>query len=160
MTSLNDIYIQYSEDVYRFSLGLYGDPMWAEDITSEAFVRAFVSPSPIRVATARAYLLTIARNLYLRTWHKERRNSPLEENYRFTKLGPETVAENREKLNIILMALQELPEIDRSALLIRAQENLSFRDIAISLGISLSAVKVKIHRARIKLAKIFEESNL
>ena len=56
MSALNDLYSQYAPDVYRFALGLCGDPAWAEDITSETFVRAIVSPTSIRAETAKAYL--------------------------------------------------------------------------------------------------------
>ena len=51
-------------------------------------------------------------------------------------------------------ALQQLPEIDRAALLMHAQEGLSHAEIAVALGLSVAAVKVKIHRARIKLNRI------
>ena len=58
-------------DVYRFALYLSGDPSLADDITSETFIRVWSSPEPVRLATVKAYLLTIARNLYL----MERRRS-------------------------------------------------------------------------------------
>lgn len=160
MSTLNDLYSQYAPDVYRFALGLCGDPVWAEDITSETFVRAIVSPTSIRAETAKAYLFTIARNLYLKAWHKARRFSPLEEGIATAYPSPDTIAEDREKLSYLLSALQDLPEVDRSAILLRSQDGLSYQEIAAALGISLSAAKVKVHRARIKLAKILEEFDL
>jgi RNA polymerase sigma factor (sigma-70 family) len=48
--------------------------------------------------------------------------------------------------------MQTLPETDRAALLMHVQDDLSYQQIATILGISLSATKVKIHRARMKLA--------
>ena len=74
--------------------------------------------------------------------------------------SPDIVAEDREKLSHLLSALQDLPEVDRSAILLRSQDGLSYQEIADTLGISLSAAKVKVHRARIKLAKILEEFDL
>jgi RNA polymerase sigma-70 factor (ECF subfamily) len=47
--------------------------------------------------------------------------------------------------------MQELPEVDRAALLMRAQEGMSYEEIAHALDLSLAAVKVKIHRARQRL---------
>jgi RNA polymerase sigma-70 factor (ECF subfamily) len=44
--------------------------------------------------------------------------------------------------------------VDRSALLLRVDDGLSYQQIAAVLGLSLAAVKVKIHRARLKLAAI------
>ena len=65
MTGFHDLYESYSQDVYRFALYLSGDPAVADDITSETFVRVWSSPEPIRLATVKGYLLTIARNLWL-----------------------------------------------------------------------------------------------
>lgn len=47
--------------------------------------------------------------------------------------------------------LQKLPEQDRAALLMYAEEEMSYQEIADTLGLTLPAVKVKIHRARLKL---------
>ena len=54
----------------------------------------------------------------------------------------------------MLAGLQKLPEIDRAALLMRAFDEMPYEEIAQSLGISLAAVKVKIHRARLALAGV------
>jgi len=52
----------------------------------------------------------------------------------------------------VCAALAELPEIDRTALLLRAEHDLPYDEIARVLQISLSAAKVKVHRARLRLA--------
>jgi len=58
----------------------------------------------------------------------------------------------REEFRAVLRRLQELPEIDRAALLMRAQDGMAYEEISRALGISLSSTKVKIHRARLVLA--------
>src|SRR6266566_6696374 len=65
MTGFHELYEKYSRDVYRFALYLSGDPALADDVTSETFIRVWSSPEPVRLATVKAYLLTIARNLWL-----------------------------------------------------------------------------------------------
>lgn len=157
MTTLSEIYQRYSIDVYRFALGLSGDPAWASDLTAETFVRALVSPNPIRLPTVKAYLFTIVRRLYLNAWCKERRLTTLEDSLADGDAGPEQLAERRDELRAILTALQELPEVDRAALLMRAGDELPYDVIASALGISLAAVKVKIHRARMKLKQSVRE---
>lgn len=47
--------------------------------------------------------------------------------------------------------LQKLPEQERAALLMYAEEEMSYQEIADTMGLTLPAVKVKIHRARLKL---------
>ena len=54
----------------------------------------------------------------------------------------------------MFLALQRLPEADRTALLMHVQDGLSYAAIASALGLSTAAVKVRVHRARIKLREI------
>ena len=68
--------------------------------------------------------------------------------------NPQISAQRREELGRVLEGLQQLPEADRAALLMRAQNKLPYEEIAAALGLSLAAVKVKIHRARIRLTQL------
>src|SRR4051795_12510572 len=79
MTGFHELYESYSRDVYRFALYLSGDPALADDITSETFIRVWSSPEPIRLATVKAYLLTIARNLWLMERRRRLRRPRLDE---------------------------------------------------------------------------------
>ena len=74
MTDLDALYRKYAADVFRFALYLSGERSEAEDITSETFVRVWTSTAPIRLATVRAYLFTIARHLFLRSRRNAARN--------------------------------------------------------------------------------------
>lgn len=154
MISFGELYQRYARDVYRFSLYLSGDPVLAQDITSETFVLCLTSSEPIRVETVKGYLFTIARNLYLKEWRKSSRRADLDDSIPDATIDIELAAASKERLQAVLKALQELPEADRSAVLMRADDNMSYRQIASVLGLSLSAVKVKIHRARLKLAAL------
>jgi RNA polymerase sigma-70 factor (ECF subfamily) len=58
----------------------------------------------------------------------------------------------------VLVALQTLPEIDRAAVLLRAEEGMSYEEVAAALGISPVAARVKVHRARLKLAEALRTS--
>ena len=146
------LYQRYSPDVFRFALYLSGDLSDAEDITSETFVRAWTAPEPIRMATVKGYLFTIARNLFLRGLRRKARHVELRDEHHDPRAGPQTRAEWNAELSAVLAELQKLPEVDRAALLMRAVEEMPYEEIARALGVSLAAVKVKIHRARLALA--------
>ena len=73
MTDFPTLYKKYAPDVFRFALYLSGDRGQAEDITSETFVRAWTSRERIEVATVKAYLFTIARNLFLQGLRRKSR---------------------------------------------------------------------------------------
>lgn len=154
MTRFHDLYERYSRDVYRFVLYLSGDPAMADDVTSETFIRVWSSPEPVRMATVKAYLLTIARNLWLMERRRGLRREDLDETIPETGQSAAHQAEVKDDLDRVLRALQEFPEVDRAALLMRAEEGLSYEEISVTLGVPLATIKVKIHRARLKLAKI------
>lgn len=154
MTRFHELYEKYSRDVYRFALYLSGDRAVAEDVTSETFIRVWSSAEPVRMATVKAYLLTIARNLCLMERRRVLRREGLDET--LPDLGQSVVrrVEVKDELDRVLMALQEFSEVDRAALLMRADEGLAYEEIAVALGVPVATVKVKVHRARLRLAKV------
>ncbi|MEO8361839.1 MAG: RNA polymerase sigma factor [Vicinamibacteria bacterium] len=154
MTDFEDLYQRYAGDVYRFALYLSGSPAHAEDIASETFVRVWTVRDTLRAASVKAYLFTIARNLHNDGHRRTARYAELPELLPDPAPGPDVEAQDRQALAKVLLALQQIPEIDRAALLMRAQDGLSYEEIATTLGISLAAVKVKIHRARLRIAEL------
>jgi len=152
VTDFSSLYKKYAPDVHRFALYLSSERGEADDITSETFVRAWTSPEPIVMATVKGYLFTIARNLFLQGLRKKSRHVALDDDLRDPQPGPYRQAEQKQKLDSVMAELQTLPEASRSALLMRAVDGMAYEEIAQVLGISLAAVKVKIHRARLALA--------
>ncbi|MGA3134361.1 MAG: sigma-70 family RNA polymerase sigma factor [Terracidiphilus sp.] len=153
MTDFEALYMHYSKDIFRFALYLCGNHAEAEDIASETFVLAWNAVGRIRAATARSYLIAIARNCYLERLRRGARQKELDETVPDPRANPYADAERRAELNSVLAALQQLPEVDRTVLLLRVQEEMSYQEIAEAIQLPLSVVKVKIHRARLKLAQ-------
>jgi RNA polymerase sigma-70 factor (ECF subfamily) len=151
MTDFEALYEKYARDVFRFALFLSGNRADAEDIASETFVRAWNAPGEIRQATVKAYLLVIARNCYLQSLRRTGRQAPLEGDFADPRQAPHDSAEQRAELQQVMHDLQQLPEVDRTALLLSAAEDMSYEQIAETLGLSLGSVKTKIHRGRLRL---------
>ena len=80
----------------------------------------------------------------------------LSDELRDPQAGPPVHAEQKAEIRAVMDGLQQLPESDRAALLMRALEGMRYEEIARALGISLAAVKMKIHRARLTLTEIRE----
>lgn len=153
MLTFQDWYESYASQVYRFAFWLAGDSFEAEDITSETFIRAWVNHDTIRTETLKAYLFTIARNIYLEQQRKRKRQVALEDIYLDPAPGPDKLTEAQSELRRAQRFLQMLPEMDRAAFILRVQHELPYVEIARVLGLSLAAAKVKVHRARGKLIK-------
>ena len=151
--SFTEIYSRYSRDVYRFALYLSGDPNLADDITSETFLRVWLSDTPIRMNTVKSWLLAIARNLFLHELRYLRRIRELPAEICLPDSVVNTV-QAKQELTRAMAALATLPEVDRSALLLRSLHACSYQEIASILGISLASAKVKIHRARLHLSQL------
>ena len=64
MTNFHRLYELYEPAVRRFALFLSGNAFAADDITGETFLRAWTAKGEIRESTVKAYLFTIARNVY------------------------------------------------------------------------------------------------
>ena len=157
IVDFRSLYERYAQDVYRFALYLCGDPLLAENIAEETFVRAWVTPDEIRVGTVKAYLFMIARNLYRTGLKHAARQVELEDNLPDSKPSPEAISSMRSELHLVLQALQSLPEVDRAVLLMHVQDGMPYAEIAAALSLSVVAVKVKVHRSRIELHRLRDQ---
>lgn len=153
------LYREYARDVHRFALYLCGSQTLAEDLVSEAFVRVWVARERVDLVTVRGYLFAIVRNLFLQDVNRRRRGAPLPDGLTTDRPGPEDSAAAQSELRTVIAALAELPEIDRAAVLMRADDALPYEEIGRALGISTGAAKVKVHRARLKLAEALHAGN-
>jgi RNA polymerase sigma-70 factor, ECF subfamily len=145
------LYERHSRDVLRFALYLSGDRKAAEDIAAETFARAWTATDGVRTATVKAYLFAIVRNLVRENARRDRGEVEIAEGLADPRPGPAASAGGRIELRAVLAALQKMPETDRAALLMRAQDGMAHEEIAAALGLSVVAVRVKIHRARLAL---------
>ena len=152
MITFHEIYERHSKDVYRYAFWLSGSADDADDITSETFARAWVGREEIRTETIKAYLFAIARNLYLKGLRHSNRQTDLNPRQADPKPAPEQQVQSRLELERAMEIMQSFPEIDRAAFLLRVQHELPYDEIARTLQLSMTSVKVKIHRARLKLA--------
>ena len=151
MTDIESLYERYAPDVRRFVLFLSGDPVMADEITSDTFVCAWQMRERIRQPTVKSYLFAIARNLYRDMQRRQERHAKLDEHMTDKRISAQAHMEQTAEVRAVLAALQQLPEMDRTALLMRALDEMPYEEIAEALGIPVVTAKVKVYRARLKL---------
>lgn len=149
--TFEQLYSTYYSDVYRFSVWLTRDSTQAEDLASETFVRAWGRRDRLRTETLKGYLLAIARNIYLKQLRRSKNHAELPELLVDTAPDPQRTAAARLDLDRVTLALAQLPEMDRLALVLRTEHALPYDEIARVLDLSVGAARVKVHRARRRL---------
>jgi RNA polymerase sigma-70 factor (ECF subfamily) len=154
---------KYRQPILNFVQRTLQDPDEAEDVAQQVFVQAWKAAARYRV-TARfsTWLYTIARNLCLNEIRRRNRHpaesmdapvetpgGPVERTYedlRGPAVGEQVLLGELEAR--IDEALADLPENQRSAILLFREQELAYEDIATILGVSVSATKSLIHRGR------------
>ena len=158
MASQDDEFTMLFQDFYpslcRFLECLLGGraPL-AQDLAQESFLQLHRTAwGTLPIGEARFWLYRVARNLAINEFRKShtryRLFDQVVEAMRPATRNPEQEYETRERKELVLEMLQTLPEDQRTALLLREQEQLSYREIGEVLNISESKVKVDIFRAR------------
>ena len=125
----------------------------AQDIAQESFLRLHNEGlERFPAGEARFWLYRVARNLALnelsRAGVRQRLFGRVVEALSRRGHDPEQELEMNQRREIVLEMLKTLPEHQRAALLLREQEELSYREIAGVLGVSEAKVKVDVFRAR------------
>ncbi|MGB0513420.1 MAG: RNA polymerase sigma factor [Wenzhouxiangellaceae bacterium] len=152
MTDFHELYSRYAGDIYRFALFLCGNAAEAEDIAAETFARAIAGRAPVAGATAKGYLLAIARNIHLEWARRRPKIGELPPELRDSGSDPEKRFSEGAELDAVRVFLQRIPEPDRAALLLQVN-GVAYEEIARLLEISVVSARVKVHRLRLKLAE-------
>lgn len=135
---------------------LGGRSSLAQDLAQESFLRLHTNEwGRLSPEQARSWLYRVARNLAINEFRhgqmKARLFEQVVEVMRPRSLTPEQLYETQEREEWVLNMLKILPEDHRTALLLREQGQLSYREIAQVLEVPESKVKKDIFRARAKL---------
>ena len=147
------LYERYSSRVYAYCRRFLSSPERAQDVFQETFIRFHKSATPDRVMTnVPAFLLRIARNLSVNELRKEKSHT-MYEDYMVGTNDPH-VSGNKELLELIHNAIDELPEKYREMFILREYDGLSYADIADVTDETVATVKVRIHRAKQKIREI------
>lgn len=149
---------KYEKKIYMFVLHMlkpYGYDSLTEDLCQETFYKAYKSIHSFRdvEATFSTWLYTIARNTVLSELRKSKNKELyLEDNYATPKVASERLPEQEilrnEREHLVRQAINNLPEKQRTAVVLREYEQLDYKQIAQILDSSISSVKSLLFRGR------------
>jgi len=163
---------RYERPLVTFSYGFMRDVQRAEDIAQEAFLRVFRNAYRYKpMAKFSTWVYRIVTNLCINELKKQRLrqmasiDQPLSADPDSTKVvekiasdstTPLTQAEEKELQSLLNTAIETLPEDQRTTLIMVEYNHMPYKDIADVLGITVSAVKMRIKRARENLRQMFK----
>ncbi len=159
--TFNTIMTEYQQPIYYFLYRMTGNEKDAEDLTQEAFVKAYLERENFRGDSAiNTWIYRIAANLarnHLR-WHALRRYIPIDSIARLFASGEET--SSREEVEYmeksLLKFLPHLPPKQRLVFILKYFHRLTHAEIARIAGISMASSKTNFHYAVNTLKQLVE----
>ena len=158
--------LKYQRKIMRLLSRMIRDPAEIEDVTQEAFIKAYRALPQFRGDSAfYTWLYRIAINT-ARNWQSANNRRPptssiieTDDGETFNEIDnltdistPESMLASRQIADTVTAAMQALPEELRTAILLREIEGMSYEDIAQSMGCPIGTVRSRIFRAREAIA--------
>ncbi len=139
----------------RYALSIANSREQAKDIVGDTVLTAFENFDKLNSEQAfLSYVFTIAKRMKVNQYRKNSRNEEREQEVFDGKNSEEISPEDKTDIELLKEAIDKLPEKYRVALTLYEFSGLTSKEIAEIQDTSVSSVKVRIHRARKKLAEI------
>lgn len=167
--AFSTLVLRYQDRVYSLCRRLLGDPITAEDVAQDVFLALYRALPDFRGESSLStyiFRVTVNHCKNRRTWQQRRRwdqHEPLEglpsddappRELPDEKAGTDNALHRSEASEILGQALARLDEGERSIILLRDLEDLSYEEIADILELPRGTVKSRLHRARAELARV------
>ncbi len=151
------IYQRYHQDLYRFCLAMLGNAQDAQDTLQNTMVKVLGAlPGEKRQIKLKPWLYRIARNEAVETMRRRRDSVELEADEVHSSLEIGKAAEDRERLRVLLADLEQLPDRQRAALVMRELAGLDFDQIGEAFGSSGRVARQTLYEARLSLQQMEE----
>ena len=162
--AFEQLVIRHQDLVFSLAYKLTGNREMANDVAQEAFIRALKAIEKFRgdsTFSTWIYRITVNTAWTLRRKAKKHNTLNIDDTYEpiiiDEKKDPELVAINSDLSSVLINALDKIPIEQRIIVELKNIEGRSHKEIAEYLGISVTAAKVRLHRAHQKLRQILEE---
>ncbi len=147
----------FSDAVYRFLLKSCHNKALAEDLVQDSFLIVWENVGTIDYEKAKAFLFTTAYRKMIDTFRREKKNADIEA----ISLADYTTSEQFSDIGEILeIALNKLPQIQKTVILLRDYENYSYKEIADITSLNETQVKVYIFRARYSMKEFIKKPEI
>jgi RNA polymerase sigma-70 factor (ECF subfamily) len=147
---------QHQNDVWSLARYLLGDAAEAEDAAQEVFVKLWKNRDSVERERMRPWIMKVTRNECLDRIRQRKPQQELDESLAAVG-GPLAKLQQAEMSAWLQAAIGQLQEPFRSLVLLRDVRQHSYEDVALTMDLSMSQVKVYLHRARKQLRELLKE---
>lgn len=162
--AFKQLFEEYQHLVFNISYRMSGNQEEAEDATQDVFIKIYHAIGKFRgEAKLSSWIYRIAVNTCLKRERRKKLENWVSLEFLFQEkktlqpVSPEKTPDQQiemaEKERIVQKAIQSLPDRQKAALILQRYENLSYKEIATAMEISLSAVESLLHRGKENLTK-------
>lgn len=158
------LYERHSHKIYNKCLGFTDDQQTAEDLTHDIFLKAFVSLKSYQGrAKFYTWLYSLTYNYCVDYYNSQKKDREKMSEYLLDETADSDDDEASDaqlfdiKLERLKIVLNKIPHVDKIVLLMKYQDDFSIEDIAESLALGESAVKMRIKRAKVKVLNTYDE---
>jgi|SRR6218665_17764 len=147
----------YADSIYRFVLKHLKNSMLSQDVVQDTFAKVWEKHQEISIDKAKSYLFTTAYHTLIDVIKKENRSGSLEN---VAIMPSDKPKESFDLKDILNEALDRLPEIQKTVIMLRDYEGYAYDEIAEITKLNESQVKVYIFRGRQTLKAYFKSIEL
>ncbi len=156
---------RHSAEIFAYVWRMLREARDAEDCLQETFLRAFRSYGRVRAGTNyRAWLYKIATNTARSQWKRRKRSeahtTELDPDWQADEMSVADRIEQKTLLAAVARAVEELPDQQRAALIMRKYQELSYAEIAAALECTEAAARANVYQAVKKLQARFGVNEL
>lgn len=156
MNEINEIWLPLSDRFYRVAYHILESEEDAEDAVQELYLKLIKTPDKIsNIQEPAAFGITILRNICIDIIRRreKRRSEELHEYMIADISGPDKVADDKDKLKILIHEIDRLPQKQSIVLKMRTIDGLEYEEISQRTGLSQVNIRVLISIARKTLKK-------
>lgn len=147
----------HADSIFRFVLKHLKNRMLAEDVVQETYAKVWEKHSEIALEKAKSYLFTTAYHTMIDLIKKEKKSADFDSANVTLSTKP---VENFDLKEVLNAAIDKLPEIQKTVVLLRDYEGYAYNEIADITKLSEAQVKVYIFRARQALKNYLKSTEL
>jgi RNA polymerase sigma factor (sigma-70 family) len=139
---------EYADSVYRFIVGNLKDEDRSNDIVQDSYEKLWRNVTEIDYSVVKSWLFSTAYHAMIDMIRKEKRSVRFEPSHEFEMTYESQYSDLNE---ILLAALDRLPEQQKTSVMLRDYEGYSYKEIGEITGLSEAQVKINIYRGRVAL---------